>query len=446
MFGQQSTMCSADHVGNLVNQRSAMKSSGRIAQLMMHTSPLEQTGARDAGGMNVYVVETAKRLANSGISVDIFTRATSASLPPRVEIVPGVEVHHITAGPYEGLTKEELPSQMCTMASELLRVEANHPRGYYDLIHSHYWISGQVGLLAADRWDVPLVHTMHTMAKVKNLALADHDQPEPVARAIGEEQIVAGAKALIANTDAEAANLVTLYDACPDRVHVVAPGVDLDHFSPGGGRREARVQLGLDKDSLILAFVGRIQPHKGPDVLISAAGEMIKHDPLMKSKLQILIIGGVSGGTGEELGRLQALARFLGIHDRIKFIPPVSREELPHWYRAADLVCVPSHSESLGLVALEAQACGTPVVAAAVGGLRTAVADGFSGSLVDGHDSRSWSAVLTRLLQEPQRRIALSMGALQHARRFGWEATARGTIDIYDRLLAEPSAVVRSLA
>lgn len=413
---------------------------------MMHTSPLEQTGARDAGGMNVYVVETAKRLAKSGIAVDIFTRATSGSLPPRVEIVPGVEVHHITAGPYEGLTKEELPSQMCTMAAELLRVEANHPRGYYDLIHSHYWISGQVGLLAADRWNVPLVHTMHTMAKVKNLALADHDQPEPVARAIGEEQIVAGAKALIANTDAEAANLVSLYNACPDRVHVVAPGVDLDHFAPGGGRREARVQLGLDKESLILAFVGRIQPHKGPDVLISAAAEMIKHDPVMKSKLQILIIGGVSGGTGEELGRLQALARFLGVHDRVKFIPPVSREDLPHWYRAADVVCVPSYSESFGLVALEAQACGTPVVAAAVGGLRTAVADGFSGSLVDGHDSRSWSAVLTRLLQEPQRRIALSMGALQHARRFGWEATARGTIDIYDRLLAEPTAVVRSLA
>lgn len=423
-----------------------MKSSGRIAQLMMHTSPLEQTGARDAGGMNVYVVETAKRLAKSGIAVDIFTRATSGSLPPRVEIVPGVEVHHITAGPYEGLTKEELPSQMCTMASELLRVEASHPRGYYDLIHSHYWISGQVGLLAADRWNVPLVHTMHTMAKVKNLALADHDQPEPVARAIGEEQIVAGAKALVANTDAEAANLVSLYNACPDRVHVVAPGVDLDHFAPGGGRREARVQLGLDKESLILAFVGRIQPHKGPDVLISAAAEMIKHDPIMKSKLQILIIGGVSGGTGEELGRLQALARFLGVHDRIRFIPPVSREELPHWYRAADLVCVPSYSESFGLVALEAQACGTPVVAAAVGGLRTAVADGFSGSLVDGHDSRSWSAVLTRLLQEPQRRIALSMGALQHARRFGWEATARGTIDIYDRLLAEPTVVARSLA
>ena len=423
-----------------------MKTTGRIAQLMMHTSPLEQTGARDAGGMNVYVVETAKRLAKSGIAVDIFTRATSGALPPVVEIAPGVEVHHITAGPYEGLTKEDLPSQMCTMASELLRVEANHPRGYYDLIHSHYWISGQVGLLASQRWDVPLVHTMHTMAKVKNLALADHDQPEPVARAIGEEQIVAGAKALIANTDAEAANLVSLYNACPDRVHVVSPGVDLEHFAPGGGRREARVQLGLDKDSLILAFVGRIQPHKGPDVLISAAAEMIKHDPVIKSRLQILIIGGVSGGSGDELHRLQSLARFLGVHDRVKFIPPVSRAELPHWYRAADLICVPSYSESFGLVALEAQACGTPVVAAAVGGLRTAVADGFSGSLVDGHDARSWSAVLTRLLQEPQRRIALSMGALEHARRFGWEATARGTIDIYDRLLAEPSAVVRSLA
>ena len=181
-------------------------------------------------------------------------------------------------------------------------------------------------------------------------------------------------------------------------------------------------------------------------VLIAAAGEMVKHDPVLKSKLQVLIIGGVSGGDGDELNRLRTLAKFLGIDDRVKFIPPASREELPHWYRAADLVCVPSHSESFGLVALEAQACGTPVVAAAVGGLRTAVADGFSGSLVDGHDPRSWSSVLTRLLHEPQRRISLSMGALEHARRFGWEATARGTIDIYDQLLAEPRAAIRSLA
>jgi len=423
-----------------------MRATGRIATLMMHTSPLDQAGVRDAGGMNIYVVESAKRIAKSGIAVDIFTRATSAALPSIVELAPGVEVHHITAGPYEGLTKEDLPSQMCTMASELLRVEASHPRGYYDLIHSHYWISGQVGLLAAQRWNVPLVHTMHTMAKVKNRALADHDKPEPAARAIGEEQIVAGAQALIANTDAEAANLVSLYDACPDRVHVVSPGVDLVHFSPGGGRREARIQLGLNKDSLILAFVGRVQPHKGPDVLIAAAGEMVKHDPVLKSRLEVLIIGGVSGGDGEEINRLRTLAKFLGVDELVKFIPPASREDLPHWYRAADLVCVPSHSESFGLVALEAQACGTPVVAAAVGGLRTAVADGFSGSLVDGHEPRSWAAVLTRLLDEPQRRISLSMGALEHARRFGWEATARGTIDIYDQLLAEPGLAVRSLA
>ena len=195
-----------------------------------------------------------------------------------------------------------------------------------------------------------------------NLSLADHENPEPVAREIGEEQIVSGAQALIANTDAEAANLVSLYNACPDRVHVVVPGVDLEHFSPGGGKREARVQLGIDKDSLILAFVGRIQPHKGPDVLISAAGEMVKHDPLIKSKLQVLIIGGVSGGNGEELSRLRTLAKFLGIEERVKFIPAVAREELPHWYRAADIVCVPSHSESFGLVALEAQACGTPEI------------------------------------------------------------------------------------
>jgi D-inositol-3-phosphate glycosyltransferase len=173
---------------------------------------------------------------------------------------------------------------------------------------------------------------------------------------------------------------------------------------------------------------------------------MVKHNPALKRRIEVLIIGGVSGGDGEEINRLRTLAKFLGIEDLVKFIPPTSREELPHWYRAADLVCVPSHSESFGLVALEAQACGTPVVAAAVGGLRTAVADGFSGSLVDGHEPRSWATVLTRLLDEPHRRISLSMGALEHARRFGWESTARGMIDIYDQLLAEPNFSVRSLA
>ena len=418
-----------------------MTTKGRIATLMMHTSPLEQAGVGDAGGMNIYVVESAKRIAKAGIEVDIFTRANSSDLPDVVEIADGVNVRHITAGPYQGLSKEDLPSQMCAMASELMRVEAAFPKGRYDLIHSHYWISGQVGWLAAERWKIPLVHTMHTMAKVKNLALAENEKPEPVARAIGEEQVVNAASALIANTDAEAANLVGLYNACPDLVHVVSPGVDLQRFSPGGGKREARTRLGLPKDAQILTFVGRLQPHKGPEVLIRTAAELLTHDQSLRSKLLVLIIGGSSGSGINELNRLKELANWLGISDSIRFVEPASQDNLPDWYRASDLVCVPSHSESFGLVAIEAQACGTPVIAAAVGGLRTAVADGFSGSLVDGHDPKAWSSVISRLLNEPQRRILLSMGALEHSKRFGWENTARGTLDIYDQLLSKPNSV-----
>jgi D-inositol-3-phosphate glycosyltransferase len=290
-----------------------------------------------------------------------------------------------------------------------------------------------------------LVHTMHTMARVKNLNLAEGEIPEPMIRVQGETQIVAAANALTANTDAEAASLVSLYEACPDIVHVVTPGVDLYNFTPGAGRAAARKVVGVDSDALVITFVGRIQPHKGPELLIRATAEMLSHTPLLRPKLRVFIVGGASGANGSEVERLKELTTWLGIDDVISFAPPVVRTELPNWYRAADLVCVPSYSESFGLVALEAQACGTPVVATAVGGLRTAVADGISGVLVDGHDPRAWSSVLARLLQEPQRRVLLSMGAIEHASHFGWDATARGTLDIYDQVLTEAARVNKSI-
>ena len=198
----------------------------------------------------------------------------------------------------------------------------------------------------------------------------------------------------------------------------------------------ARDVVDLDKSSHVISFVGRIQPHKGPEILIRAIAEMVSHSPHLRAKLITNIIGGASGANQSEVERLKELVSWLGIDDVVRFAPPVPREELPNWYRASDLVCVPSYSESFGLVALEAQACGTPVVATAVGGLRTAVADGISGVLVDGHDPRAWSSVLARLLQEPQRRVLLSMGAIEHASHFGWDATSRGTLDIYDRVLS----------
>ena len=410
---------------------------------MMHTSPLDQAGIGDAGGMNIYVVENALKMAASGLDIDIYTRSTSPDLPKTVEIAPGVLVRHVEAGPFEGLSKEELPSQIGALTHGVMEIFNSLPKNYYKILHSHYWISGQLGWMLSERTAIPLVHTMHTMARVKNLNMAEGESPEPATRAIGEEQIVKNAAALIANTDAEAASLVSLYDACPDQVFVVAPGVDLQRFTIGGGKAKARVKLNIAADAQMVTFVGRIQPHKGPEVLVRAVAEMITHSPYLRAKLALVIIGGASGSGAAEPERLKALAKFLGVEDVVHFMPPIDREELPDWYRASDLVCVPSYSESFGLVALEAQACGTPVVATAVGGLRAAVADGISGSLVDGHDPRAWSAVISRLLADPARRLLLSLGAINHASNFGWESTARRTLDVYDWVLSrgEQSAI-----
>ena len=413
-----------------------MKSTraSKIATLMVHSSPLDQAGMGDAGVMNVYVVETAKKMAKAGVSVDIFTRANHLNLPDSVEIAEGVNVKHLVAGPFEGLSKEELPSQLGALTSAFMNYQKQLPKNYYSLLHSHYWISGQLGWVVSEATGIPLIHTMHTTAKVKNLNLAQGEQPEPHTRAIGEEQVVKASAGLIANTDAEAASLVSLYDACPDNVFVVAPGVDLENFSPADGKAAARVRLDIAPDAYVLTFVGRIQPHKGPDVLLRAAAEMVTHSSHLRAKLAVVIMGGPSGSINE-LKKIKSLAKFLKIEDITHFVNPVSRQVLPDWYRASDLVCVPSYSESFGLVALEAQSCGTPVVATAIGGLRTAVSDGISGSLVDGHDPKAWSAVISRLIMEPQRRLLLSMGAIEHASHFGWENSARKTLDVYDSIL-----------
>ena len=399
---------------------------------MVHTSPLDQPGAGDAGGMNIYVVESAERMAAMGVSVDIFTRRHNPDLPDVVEISSGVRVRHLNIGACSA-TKEELPALIPNLSEAFSKVLETEK---YDVLHSHYWISGKVAMPVAKKFGIPLAHTMHTMARVKNMNLAEGERPEPMIRVLGETQVVAAADALIANTDAEAASLVSLYEACPDNVSVVSPGVDLYTFTAGNGRKAAREAIGLPQDAHILAFVGRIQPHKGPEVLIRAVAEMLNHSPHLRPKLITIIMGGASGSGLGEVERLKDLVSWLNISDVVRFENPVPRAQIPQWYRAADLVCVPSYSESFGLVALEAQACGTPVVATAVGGLRTAVADGISGVLVDGHDPRAWSSVLARLIQEPQRRVLLSMGAIEHASHFGWDATARGTLDIYDRIIA----------
>lgn len=404
----------------------------RLAMISLHTSPLDQPGTGDAGGMNVYVIELAKRLAHQGIEVDIFTRATTSTLPPVVEACDGVSVRHIHAGPFEGLTKDELPGQLCVFAREVLRAEAAQPLGHYDAVHSHYWLSGQVGALARDRWGVPLVHSMHTMAKVKNAALALGDTPEPSARIIGEEQVVEAADMLIANTDLEAKQLINLYDADPGRVEVVHPGVDLSVFRPVD-RDAVRAELGLPLDAHVLLFAGRIQPLKAPDVLLRAVAALLARDPGLRSRVVVPVVGGPSGSGLDRPESLAALARELGIDDVVRFVPPVSQADLSRWYAAATLVAVPSYNESFGLVAAEAQAAGTPVVAAAVGGLTTVVRDGHSGLLVEGHDADEWAGALGRVLGDPALLARLRDGARAQARQFSWEATAAQTLGVYAR-------------
>lgn len=410
----------------------------RVAVVSLHTSPLDQPGTGDAGGLNVYVLETSRRLAAAGVDVEIFTRAKTSSLAHTVEIEPGVRVSHLRAGPFEELPKEDLPAQMCAFSAGLLRAEAGRPAGWFDLIHSHYWLSGQVGWLASERWDVPLVHSMHTMAKVKNLELANGDRAEPQVRVIGEEQVVENASRLIANTGDEARQLIDLYSASPHSIDVVHPGVDLDVFSPGD-RASARATLGLRPEAQVLLFVGRIQPLKAPDVLLRAVARMVESDPARRRGLVVAVCGGPSGSGLDHPSALADLASSLGIADIVRFEPPNDRVRLAQWYRAADATVVPSYSESFGLVAIESQACGTPVVAASVGGLRTAVADGRSGLLVPGHDPDEWAHALERMTT--RERDHLAAGARGHAEGFSWDATAQALIDSYAHAIGEHAAL-----
>ena len=426
----------------------------RVAMLSVHTSPLEQPGTGDAGGMNVYVIELARALAARGARVEIFTRATSSEqaetvLLPGVdalgrpvvgdaartvlladEVGPGVTppilVHHVPAGPFERLDKNDLPGVLCGMAAGVLRWEAARRPGWYDVVHSHYWLSGQVGQIAADRWEVPLVHTAHTLALVKNASLAPGDVAEPAQRILGEEQLVAEADALVASTPVEAEELVELYDADPARVHVVEPGVDLDRFVPGD-RQEARRALGLPADRQIVLFAGRVQALKAPDVLVSALGVL----RATGRPVPLLVVLGGPSGRSSAVKELQALASLAGVPDDVVVHPPADRDTLARWYHAADVVAMPSRSESFGLVAAEAQASGVPVIAACVGGLRTIVDHDVSGRLVRGHDPEVWADVIADVLASSEDRARYAVGARQVAERFGWSTTADQMLKVY---------------
>ncbi|MFB9557708.1 D-inositol-3-phosphate glycosyltransferase [Streptomyces roseoviridis] len=397
--------------------------------LSVHTSPLHQPGTGDAGGMNVYMVELSRALAEQGVRVDLFTRCRGEGLPGLVDVEPGVRVRHLHAGPRRPLPKEAMPDLVVPFSLALLKEDRR-----YDLVHSHYWLSGQAGRIASFGWGIPLVHTAHTLALVKNAHLADGDTPEPELRIRGERQVVADADRLIANTADEAEALRSLYGAAGARTEVVRPGVDLRTFGPGDGRAAARARLGLPAEAFVPLYAGRIQPLKGPDVLVRAVAELLRMAPGLRRRLLVPVVGGHSGA-GEQ-GAVWRLAAELGVADVLKACPPVPQARLADWYRAADVLVVPSRSESFGLVALEAQACGTPVLASAVGGLPTAVWDGVSGLLVPGHDPVEYARRLWWLARHPEARVSMGEAAVRHARGMSWRASATRTVEVYEDALA----------
>ena len=393
--------------------------------ISMHTSPLDTPGVGDAGGLNVYVAELSRRLVDCGVAVDVLTRRHDRTLPAIAEPYPGFRVLQVDAGPAAPVTKERQPALVAEFAARAAPLIESA-----QLIHSHYWLSGMIGMDLARRLELPQVHTMHTMAKVKN-AFRGHDHLlEPDARERGEADIVGTVDVLTANTPYESEELREHYDARPEQITIVPPGVDLSTFHPCQ-QEESRARHQVDPGAQIIVFVGRLQPLKAPDVLIEAVAEMIRRRPSRRDQLRMIIIGSPSG---PETDFSDSLAESIHAHDLSDVIilrPHSPRDELFRWYCLADVVAVPSYNESFGLVALEAQACGRPVVATDVGGLRSAVEDGSTGLLVRGHDPTAWADALESVLDEPGLANRLGRQAARHAARFSWDHSATAALTAY---------------
>jgi D-inositol-3-phosphate glycosyltransferase len=409
----------------------------RVAVLSLHTSPLVQPGVGDSGGMNVYVRELVSSLAQAGVACDVYTRRWSPDLAPSVTVEPGFRVVHLDAGPPGPVPKEELPAVVPEFTRRV--VSAVRAGGGVDALHANYWLSGVAGHAAKHELDLPLVSTFHTLARVK----AAGGDAEPDERVRAETRVVACSDAILANGPEEAADLRDHYGAPAERVEIVPPGVDHAFFSPGD-RDGARAALGWSEPGRISAvggrgavphpivlFAGRIQPLKGLDVAVRALAS------LEAAGAELVVVGGPSGAEGPAaLAAARASAKELGVADRIRFAPAQPHHLLSTWYRAADVVVVPSRSESFGLVALEAAACGRPVVAADVGGLRTIVEHGRTGFLVDGHDPTAFAARLDEVLGDRATAAELGRAAAERARRFTWSTAAGRLRRLYDDLAA----------
>ncbi len=384
----------------------------RVAMLSMHTSPLLQPGSGDAGGMNVYVRELVTSLAHAGLECDVYVRRTEPNAPKYVVVEPGYRVVHIDAGPCD-LPKERLPDVVDEFTANVRSHIESH--GGVDVIHANYWLSGVVGHRLKHDLGVPLVSTFHTLALVKT----ESGDPEPDSRAEAERGVIGCSDVVLASCLAEQNQLQRLYDAPCDRIEIVPPGVDHAFFSPGP-RHGARNAIGHgDLAGPLLLFVGRIQPLKGADVAVRALAL------LGRSDARLMIVGGASGIFGDaEQRALVALAHDLGVDQQMIFVSPQAHHLLSSFYRAADICLVPSRSESFGLVALEAAACGTPVIASAVGGLRTLVDNGHTGFLIEGRDPAAYADRIQLILDSPELAAAMSRAAAVRARGYTWSVAA----------------------
>ncbi len=388
-----------------------------LAVLSLHTSPLAQPGAGDGGGMNVYVRALTSALARAGVDCDVYTRADRPDLPPVVSVEPGLRVHHLAAGPPEPVAKEDLvsliPAFTCGVLDDQRR--AGHPA---DAVHANYWLSGVAGHAVKHELGLPLLSTFHTLARVK--ADAGLWEGEAPVRAEAEAAVIGCSDAVLASCAVEAMQLEALYGADPDRLEIVPLGVETAFFSPGD-RAQARRATGLPRGVPLLLGVGRIQPLKGFDVAVRALALLDRRVP----DAHLVIIGGPSGQAGEaELERLHTLVQAFGLKGRVHLLAPQPHELLSTFYRAADVVLVPSRSESFGLVALEAGACGTPVVASAVGGLTTLVDDGVTGFLVETRDAAAFADAAATILGDPFLAATMGDAAARRAARYTWPATA----------------------
>ncbi len=406
----------------------------RLAVLSLHTSPLAQPGSGDGGGMNVYVRELSSALARAGVECDVFTRAASDALPASVTVEPGFRVHHVAAGPPVPMAKEALHGVVDEFAEGVLKVLDGSGDGLaYDAVHANYWLSGMAGHMIKHRLDIPLVSTFHTLDRVKAESSPEEVEADSAVRRAEEEaRIIRCSDTVLASCSVEAEQISELYDADPSRIRIVAPGVDHAFFGPGH-RPQARRALGIPPESPLLLFVGRIQPLKGVDVAVRTLAAVANAHP----DARLAVVGGPSGPRGaDELERTVALVHGLGLDDRVFFVPPRPHELLSTYYRAADVCLVPSRSESFGLVALEAAACGTPVVASDVGGLRTLVDHGRTGYLVDRSDPEAFAGWVRQILAEPLLAQRLGTGSVLRSRRYTWARAAHLLSEIYEDLTA----------